>query len=138
MTRRASPWAWLWLLLGALYFFVPLIATIQFSLKAKKDVLSFTAYQNVLVSPAFFESFAFSFRTALLTIVISSLLIVPTAILMSSLGDSVEKVVTNIQNHTIEVPPPRDRIETPKRLATSMTACTSALWRGTTTPTGSI
>jgi putative spermidine/putrescine transport system permease protein len=79
MTKRASPWAWLWLLLGALYFFVPLYATAQFSLKAKKDVLSFTAYQNVLGSPAFFESFAFSFRTALLTIMISSLLIVPTS-----------------------------------------------------------
>jgi putative spermidine/putrescine transport system permease protein len=79
MTKRASPWAWIWLLIGVIYFFVPLFATIQFSLKAKKDQLSLVAYQNVLQAPAFAESFAFSFRTALFTIVISALLIVPTA-----------------------------------------------------------
>src|SRR6266545_3927317 len=77
--RKASLWAWLWLLLGTLYFFVPLFATLQFSLKAKKDQLSLTAYQNVLQSPAFFQSFGFSFRTALITIVVSAFLIVPTA-----------------------------------------------------------
>src|SRR6266508_4732114 len=77
--RKASLWAWLWVLLGTLYFFVPLFATIQFSLKAKKDQSSLTAYQNVLQSPDFFQSFAFSFRTALITILVSVLLIVPTA-----------------------------------------------------------
>jgi putative spermidine/putrescine transport system permease protein len=79
MVRRSSPWAWLWLLLGSFYFFVPLFATLQFSLKAKKDQLSLVAYQNVLQAPAFAQSFAFSFRTALFTILVSALLIVPTA-----------------------------------------------------------
>jgi putative spermidine/putrescine transport system permease protein len=79
MTKRSSIWAWLWLLIGTVYFFVPLFATLQFSLKAKKDQLSLTAYQNVLQSPAFFESFGFSFRTALLSIAVSALLVVPTA-----------------------------------------------------------
>ena len=79
MIRRTSPWAWVWLLLGVIYFFVPLYATIQFSLQAKKGVLSLTAYQNVLSSPAFFSSFAFSLQTALITILVSALLIVPTS-----------------------------------------------------------
>jgi putative spermidine/putrescine transport system permease protein len=78
MTKRASPWAWLWLLLGTIYFFVPLFATLQFSLRAKRDELSLLAYQNVLQSPAFANSFLFSFRTALITILVSALLIVPT------------------------------------------------------------
>lgn len=77
--RRVSLWAWLWLLLGVTYFLTPLLATIQFSLQAKKGQLSLVAYQNVLQSPGFFQSFMFSFQTALLTILFSALLIVPTA-----------------------------------------------------------
>jgi putative spermidine/putrescine transport system permease protein len=79
IVKRTSPWAWVWLLLGAIYFFVPLYATIQFSLQAKKGQLSLTAYQNVLQSPEFFRSFSFSFQTAILTILVSALLIVPTS-----------------------------------------------------------
>ncbi len=63
----------------ALYFIVPLAATIQFSLQAKRGELGFTAYANVLQAPEFADSFSLSLRTALLTIVVSSLLIVPTA-----------------------------------------------------------
>src|SRR6185436_13665975 len=37
-----------------------------------------------------------------------------------------------------EVPPPRDRIGAPMRLAISTTAWTSPAWRGMTTPIGSI
>jgi putative spermidine/putrescine transport system permease protein len=78
MTKRASPWAWLWFIITGIYFFVPLFATAQFSLRAKRDELSLLAYQNVLNSPAFVSSFMFSFQTALITIIVSALLIVPT------------------------------------------------------------
>jgi putative spermidine/putrescine transport system permease protein len=77
--RRASIWPWLWYLIGAAYFLVPLYATLQFSLQAKKGELSLIAYANVLRSPEFFASFSFSLQAALLTILISTLLIVPTA-----------------------------------------------------------
>ena len=33
--------------------------------------------------------------------------IVPTAALMNSLGDSVHRLINNVQNNTIRVPPPR-------------------------------
>lgn len=77
--RQRSFWPWIYILLGALYFIVPIFATLQFSLQAKKGVLGFTAYENVLKDGKFFESFAFSFQTALITIAVSALLIVPTA-----------------------------------------------------------
>ncbi len=77
--RRASFWSWLWLALGSLYFALPLLATLQFSLQAKKDELSLTAYGNVFRDGGFAASFAFSFQTALATILVSALLIVPTA-----------------------------------------------------------
>ncbi|GAB4164530.1 MAG: ABC transporter permease [Roseiflexaceae bacterium] len=77
--RRISIWSWVWLLLGAAYFLVPLAATLQFSLQAKRGELGFSAYANVFQDAKFFESFLFSFWTALATILVSAVLLVPTA-----------------------------------------------------------
>jgi putative spermidine/putrescine transport system permease protein len=75
---KGKPIAWLWFILGAIYFVVPLIATFDFSLRAKRGVLSFTAYENVLRMPKFFESFLFSLEMAVLTIIVGVVLILPT------------------------------------------------------------
>lgn len=72
-------WSWFWILLGGLYFILPLVATFEFSLRAKKGQLSFLAYQRLFADPQFFQTFLFSVLMGLLTIVISILLIVPTA-----------------------------------------------------------
>ena len=77
--KRNTFWSWLWIVIGVLYFFVPLIATFDFSLRAKKGVLSFLAYENVFKDPAFWKSFSFSLEMAVLTIIFSVLLVVPTA-----------------------------------------------------------
>jgi putative spermidine/putrescine transport system permease protein len=77
--KRASFWSWLWFALGALYFLLPLYATLQFSLQAKRDTLSLLAYQNVLNDSEFYETFFFSIQMAIYTIIASILLIVPTA-----------------------------------------------------------
>jgi len=79
MIHRQSLWSWLCLAFILLYFFVPLYATFQFSLQAKRGQLGFTAYQNIFSAPDFSNSFLFSFQTALLTIAISMVLIIPTA-----------------------------------------------------------
>lgn len=79
MMRRLNLWSWLWFAIGTAYFLVPLFATLQFSLLAKKGELGFTAYGNIGRDPKFFDSFLFSFETALATIVVGVLLIVPTA-----------------------------------------------------------
>jgi putative spermidine/putrescine transport system permease protein len=76
--RRGSFWAWLWVSLGALYFILPLVGTFIFSLRAEKDTLSFTAYDNVFNDAQFWRTFGFSTTMALLTIIISLLLVVPT------------------------------------------------------------
>lgn len=72
-------WSWIWIILGLLYFFVPLIATLDFSLRAKKGVLSLLAYQQVLQDPQFTQTFTFSLEMAVLTILVSLVLVVPTA-----------------------------------------------------------
>lgn len=76
--KRISFWSWIWILLGILYFFLPLLATFEFSLKAVRDQYTLTAYRTVLSDPEFLRTFAFSTEIALLTIFFSLLLIVPT------------------------------------------------------------
>jgi len=68
--------SWLIFALAMIYFFLPLIATLEFSLRAKP---AGAAYTNTLKDPAFFSSLGYSFVIGLITIVVSTLIIVPTA-----------------------------------------------------------
>lgn len=72
-------WAWLTFILGAAYFFIPLIATLEFSMRMKRGEYSFEAYRVVLGDARFQESFSFSVVAAIFTIILGVLLVVPTA-----------------------------------------------------------
>ena len=79
MKRGGSLWAWFWMILGILYFFLPLLATFLFSLRAIRGVLSFKAYQNVFSTSEFVTAFSYSLLWATLTIIVGILIFVPTA-----------------------------------------------------------
>jgi putative spermidine/putrescine transport system permease protein len=79
MRRSGVVWSWLWMVLGILYFFLPLLATFVFSLKAKLGVLSFLAYANIFNNPEFVYNFSYSVVWAIFTIIVGILLLVPTA-----------------------------------------------------------
>ena len=79
MKSRGKVWAWIIILIGILYFFLPLLATFIFSLKAKRGVLSFQAYSNIFNDQQFIWNFGYSVRWAILTIIVGVLLFVPTA-----------------------------------------------------------
>lgn len=79
MKRGGLIWSWFWMILGILYFFLPLVATFLFSLRAIKGVLSFKAYQNVFSTTDFVTNFSYSLLWALLTIIVGVLIFVPTA-----------------------------------------------------------
>jgi putative spermidine/putrescine transport system permease protein len=72
-------WSWLALAFGLIYFFLPLIGTLEFSLRMRRGEYSFDAYRVVLGDPRFQQTFGFSVMMALLTIVFGVLLVVPTA-----------------------------------------------------------
>jgi putative spermidine/putrescine transport system permease protein len=59
-----------------IYFILPLIATLEFALRAKP---AFAAFSNTFKDPKFFGTLAYSFVVGLLTIILSTLIIVPTA-----------------------------------------------------------
>jgi putative spermidine/putrescine transport system permease protein len=65
--------------LGILYFFLPLLATFIFSLKAEREHLGFKAYVNLFSDPKFLNVFSASVMWALLTIVVGIVIFVPTA-----------------------------------------------------------
>src|SRR5438270_12590471 len=77
--RRFPLMSWVWVILGGLYFFLPLYGTLDFSLRKLRDTLSFAAYQSAFSDPEFARTFLFSNEMALLTILVSLVLIVPTA-----------------------------------------------------------
>jgi len=76
-SARLGPW--IAIVLGVLYFVVPLIATFEFSLRKRRGEYSFDAYWEVFRDNRFIESFGYSTVVALATIVVGVLLVVPTA-----------------------------------------------------------
>jgi putative spermidine/putrescine transport system permease protein len=76
---RGKPWAWIVFGIGALYFIVPLIATIEFSLKIRKTGYTFDAYANVFADPRFQQTFSYSLFIGLCTIIIGLVIVVPAA-----------------------------------------------------------
>jgi putative spermidine/putrescine transport system permease protein len=77
---RIGPW--IAVVLGAVYFLLPLIATFEFSLRVRRGQYSFDAYRNVLGDPNFQASFLYSTLIAVATIIVGVLLVVPTAYLV--------------------------------------------------------
>ena len=79
MKRQSRAGAWTAMIVGSLYFLIPLIATFEFSLRMRRGTYSFDAYRVVLADPRFQASFGYSMLMAVLTIIVGILLVVPTA-----------------------------------------------------------
>ena len=71
--------AWAALILGMLYFILPLVGMTEFSLSMRRGVYSLDAYTTILGDPRFRETFSYSVLMAVATIVFGVLLVVPTA-----------------------------------------------------------
>ena len=72
-------WSWFVVAISAFYFIMPLVATFEFSMRMRRGEYSFDAYRSVLSDQQFASTFGYSVGMALITIVMNSLLIVPTA-----------------------------------------------------------
>ncbi|TIW70318.1 MAG: ABC transporter permease, partial [Mesorhizobium sp.] len=72
-------WAWVVFALGAAYFFIPLIATVEFSMRMRRGAYSFDAYQIVLGDERFQATFMYSVVAAIFTIILGVLIVVPAA-----------------------------------------------------------
>ncbi|HEU5112645.1 MAG TPA: hypothetical protein VFU96_04960, partial [Acidimicrobiia bacterium] len=77
--RASRFWAWIIFTIAALYFLVPLGATFWWSLRATEGVLGFEAYRRLFEDSNFWPSFTESVFNAIAAILLSLLIIVPTA-----------------------------------------------------------
>jgi len=77
--KKTNYFAWFIFILGIFYFFLPLFATLEFSLRMKKGVYSLEAFRVAFQDPKFYQNFGYSLMWAVLTIIFSLLLVVPTA-----------------------------------------------------------
>ncbi len=80
MRTRIAPSAVLWLLVGAVYFMLPLLATLIFSLRSGTTGKCCTGgnYSEIFRDPALWKSLKQSFILSLETIVLSLALLIPT------------------------------------------------------------
>lgn len=79
VARRNRFWSSVIFGVGTLYFLVPLAATFYWSLRAQKDVLGFEAYRRLFADSNFLPAFSQSMVNAIVAILLSLLIIVPTA-----------------------------------------------------------
>jgi len=77
--NTAKIWSWIIFGLAALFFLGPLIATFDFSLRIRRDALTFDAYANVFQTPAFQQTFLFSITVGIAAIVVGLMIVVPAA-----------------------------------------------------------
>jgi putative spermidine/putrescine transport system permease protein len=72
----SKPFWYLVLIVGAIYFALPLIGTFAFSMRS---IPTFSAYTAIFSDPQFFSSLGYSFIVGIITIIVSIALMVPTA-----------------------------------------------------------
>jgi putative spermidine/putrescine transport system permease protein len=77
--KQSKIGSWIAVIIGMLYFIVPLICTFEFSLRMRRGEYSFDAYRVVFADPAFQATFLYSTLMGLITIVIGIALVIPTA-----------------------------------------------------------
>lgn len=77
--KQSKIGSWIAVIIGTLYFIVPLVCTFEFSLRMRRGEYSFDAYRVVFSDPNFQQTFLYSTVMGLITIVIGVVLVVPTA-----------------------------------------------------------
>jgi putative spermidine/putrescine transport system permease protein len=102
---RLNPWDVFWLVLAALYFLVPLYGTAEFSLQTGAGKHGFNAYQQILQQQDFWDTFVLSLKLAVGTVIISTILMVPTVYWVNLKLPKIRQVMDFIAVLPFVVPP---------------------------------
>jgi putative spermidine/putrescine transport system permease protein len=97
--------SWIVFALASLYFVVPLIGTLEFSLRARRGVYSFDAYRNVLSDPQFHQTLGYSLVLSLATVVLGVLIVAPTAFWVRMKLPKLRPVVEFVTLLPLVIPP---------------------------------
>lgn len=98
-------WRMMVMLLAGAYFFLPLFAGIKFALQNIQGKFSFEAVSNLPSAPGFSDAFWLSMRLAIVTVVLSSLLMVPTTVYVHLRLPRMRRVLDFVTVLPIVIPP---------------------------------
>ncbi len=101
--KRIGSWAVF--ILAAVYFLLPLVGTLEFSLRARRGVYSLDAYRNVLGDPQFQQTLAYSLILSVATVVLGVLIVAPTAFWVRLKMPRLRPVVEFITLLPLVIPP---------------------------------
>ncbi len=103
--RRIRWWRLVVLLLAGAYFLIPIYAGIKFSLQNVEGHFSFQAYRALPSAPGFTGALTLSLELAVATMVVSTLLMVPTAIYVHIRLPQLRRVLDVVTVMPIVIPP---------------------------------
>ncbi|MER6423724.1 ABC transporter permease subunit [Streptomyces sp. NPDC001137] len=102
---RLNPWRWVVLGFAALYFLVPLAASVIFTVDVPGQGITFDAYSQIVSTDGFVSSLLLSLELALATIAIVLLLMVPAMVALRLGAPRLRPVVEVICQLPLVVPP---------------------------------
>jgi len=103
--RQNRFWSWVVFALGAIYFLLPLLATVQFSLSIRRGIWSLDAYANVIQSPDFQQTFLYSLTIGVATIVVGLLIVVPAAYFVRLRAPQLRPIIEFVTLLPLIIPP---------------------------------
>ncbi|HEX4297931.1 MAG TPA: ABC transporter permease subunit [Devosia sp.] len=103
--RHRRFWSWVVFAIGAIYFLLPLVATIQFSLSIHRNTLSLDAYTNVIQSPEFQQTFLFSLIVGVAAIVVGLVIVVPAAYFVRLRAPQLRPIIEFVTLLPLIIPP---------------------------------
>ena len=103
--RHFRLWRLVVLALAGAYFLIPLYAGIKFSLQNAEGHFSFQAYDKLPGAPGFSAALTLSLKLAVATMVVSTLLMVPTAIYVHVRLPQLRRVLDVVTVLPIVIPP---------------------------------
>ena len=103
--RQNRFWSWVVFAIGAIYFLLPLLATVQFSLSIRRGTWSLDAYANVFQSPDFQQTFLFSLIVGVATIIVGLLIVVPAAYFVRLRAPQLRPIIEFVTLLPLIIPP---------------------------------
>ncbi len=98
-------WRFFVLLIAGAYILIPLYAGIKFSLQGVNGGFSLLAYKSIPSAPGFTGALSLSFRLAVVTMIVSTILMVPTSIYVHLRMPRFRRVLDVVSVLPIVIPP---------------------------------
>jgi putative spermidine/putrescine transport system permease protein len=98
-------WRFFVLLIAGAYILIPLYAGIKFSLQGNTGGFSLLAYKSIPSAPGFTAALSLSFKLAIVTMIVSTLLMVPTSIYVHLHMPRFRRVMDVVSVLPIVIPP---------------------------------